>query len=579
MKNKHWQGLEVAPDKTHHTIDGQPAYDNRFFHVINFHEPGLAPAKNATGAFHIDVRGRPVYKHRYLRTFGFYDERAAVHSEKGWLHIFSDGEQVYSKRFSWCGNFQEKYSVVKGFDGTFFHIDSHGERTYLQSFSYVGDFRDGIAVVQNSKGEYTHINVNGEFIHSKWFFDLDVYHKGFARAKDERGWFHLDQRGYPIYKERYQNIEPYYNGVARVETDMGAILLINEEGQEIQKLREPLKDPFHQASGELVSFWRFYAIQSAIELNVFDYMPISSKDLQKKLFLPHSILERFMRALQEMELIEKVEENRWAPSPKGVFFQANHPHSLKGAARLWKKEHMESWKKLSYSLKTGCPAFDKFYGARWFDWLKKNPEEDRLYHDVLSIYAKRDYLKISQQLDLSKHQSIIDIGGGKGVLLSHLLEKNTHLTGFLFDLPNVLKQAVIPKSLAARMKCVSGNFFETWPVFSVDSAILSRVLHDWAEEEVVQILRKLRLALTDCIDNRVYIIENILNETNSNGGLLDLNMLVMTGGAERTLDQFEQLLNQSGFILETVLPLNQVSSILIAKKNITKEKYNGISNI
>ena len=87
MLKTSWQTFEVSPDETHHLVDGAPAYDARFLSVLKFHAPGLAPVLDASGAYHIDAEGRAAYSHRFIRTFGFYDGRAAVESKTGWYHI------------------------------------------------------------------------------------------------------------------------------------------------------------------------------------------------------------------------------------------------------------------------------------------------------------------------------------------------------------------------------------------------------------------------------------------------------------------------------------------------------------
>ncbi|WP_194847949.1 methyltransferase [Candidatus Neptunochlamydia vexilliferae] len=566
-----WNMLEVAPSKTYHMLQGIPAYDQRFLSVLKFHHPGLAPVEDETGAFHIDISGLAIYKERYLRTFGFYDERAAVQSASGLFHIFPDGKEVYSNRFAWCGNFQEKYSVVRDFDGTFFHINHLGQRAYTDSFSYVGDFHEGIATAQNSEGLYTHIDAKGNLIHGVWFYDLDVYHKGFARAKDERGWFHIDQAGQAVYQERYQVVEPFYNGIARVESKAGALLLVDEKGELIRQLRAPLEDPFHKASAELVSYWRFYTLQAAIELEVFDLLPETAEVLGEKLELSETSTNRLLCALQELNFIERGQKGEWGLSSIGVFLKKNHRPSLKGAATLWKGEHMDAWKEIVYSLKTGKSAFNKQHGKGWFDWLKEHKEEDRLYHDVLQTYAERDYIKISQIIDFTKHRSLLDVGGGKGALMIQLLKSYPHLQGILFDLPNVIEQVKIPKELQLRMKSEGGDFFNVWPPFGVESALLSRVLHDWSDQEAIHILKSLFSVLSNAPTSRIYIIENILSCSGGHGGLLDLNMLVMTGGKERTVEQFKELLKKGGFELEKALSLNEVASILVAKKLTSTE--------
>ena len=564
---EHWQGFETSSDRTHHLKNHQPAYSARFLSVLKFHAPGLASVKDASGAFHITPEGKAAYSHRFVETFGFYDGRAAVRSSAGWYHILCCGTELYSHRFAWCGNYQQQHCAVRDFEGHFFHIDREGKRIYSTAFRYVGDFRDGYAVIQNEQGLHTHIDFNGNALHGKWFVDLDVYHKGFARAKDEKGWFHIDRQGKAIYSAKYKNIEPFYNGIARVEAASGALYLITESGEIVQTLREMQEeDEFHQVSAALVSYWQYYTLQAANELQLFEYFPNSTKTLSDLGMISEEAMAKLLRALQEMGFVE-MSADLWHVTTKGAFFHSQHPFSLKYASDLWSREHLTSWQYLLISLNTGCSAFEKIYGKKWFEWLSEHPEKNTLYHRALSNYAKRDYQDFCSIVDLSKHRSLLDVGGSVGTLLFDLLNRNAHLSGILLELESVIQLVEVPSPLTERTQLISANFFEAWPAFTAESAVLSRVLHDWADHEAVAILKKVHSVLSHNPDNRLYIIENILNKKNGHGALLDLNMLVMTGGTERTLEQFENLLRQAGFILETVNPLNQVSSILVAKKN------------
>lgn len=192
-----WHKFEISSDQTHHLINQKPAYSARFLSVLQFHKPGLAPASDQSGSFHIDASGEPAYPHRFLQSFGFYEERATVESSSGWHHILPDGTPLYSTRYAWCGNFQQGLCPVTEDHKSFYHIDQEGEKAYSQNFAYTGDFHDGYAVIQNKKGLHTHIDSRGNFLHKQWFLDLDVYHKGFARAKDQKGWFHVNFQGAP----------------------------------------------------------------------------------------------------------------------------------------------------------------------------------------------------------------------------------------------------------------------------------------------------------------------------------------------------------------------------------------------
>lgn len=558
-----WKLLSLAPDQTHHLKEQKPAYQSRFITVLPFHAPGLAPAYDDSGAFHIDMEGSPVYLERYVKTFGFYDLRAAVYSHSGWFHIFPSGKELYKARYAWCGNFQENYCSVCDFQGDYFHLSHDGKRAYQTSYRYAGDFKSGFAVVQNEKGLHTHIDPSGKELHSRWFLDLDVFHKGFARAKDFKGWFHIDSEGNALYQDRFASLEPFYNGFARVETFSGQLLVIDEQGQAIRSLREATDDPFHQASGELVSYWRLNTLDCACKFRLFDFLPSSEENLTVN--LPHSSKRRLLRALQEMNLVKQVNEV-WETTDKGAFFKTKDLYSLYEALQLWKEEHLTSWGHLAESLQTESCAFEKQYGANWFQWLNKDLEKNRMYHRVISLYAKRDYQKLPLLLPLHNHRSIVDIGGSSGTLLCHLLQQHPHLKGLLLDLPEVLKESIIPVDLQKKIELIPTDFFEDWPPFLVDGAIMARVLHDWPDQEAIQILKKLHFRLEDGGESRIYILENVLQEDTGSGGLLDLNMLIMTGGKERTLDEFKFLLSEAGFILEKTLPLNQVSTILVGKK-------------
>ena len=238
MSGVDWRQTVVAPDGTHHLIDGIALYEARFIEVLKFHAPGLAPVHDAAGAFHVTVDGRAAYERRYQRAFGFYDGLAAVDAgAAGWHHIRPDGEPAYDARWRWCGNFQGGRCPVRDVGGGYFHIDPTGEPLYAARWRYAGDYRDGVAVVQNTDGRSSHIDQVGAVTHGRWFLDLDVFHKGFARARDEFGWTHINVIGEPAYTRRFASVEPYYNGQARVERFDGGLEVIDERGHLLIELR------------------------------------------------------------------------------------------------------------------------------------------------------------------------------------------------------------------------------------------------------------------------------------------------------------------------------------------------------
>ncbi|AUX42294.1 O-methyltransferase [Sorangium cellulosum] len=234
-----WRRAQVAPERTHHLVDGEPLYAARFDEVLAFHTPGLSPVRRGSTAWHIDGRGEPAYTRRFQRTFGFYEGRAAVSCREGWHHILPDGAELYPERHAWCGNYQDGRCVVRDSEGLYGHIDQAGRFAYGARWRYAGDYRDGVAVAQGGDGRSTHIDARGELVHRRWFLDLDVFHKGFARARDEQGWMHVDSRGRAAYGHRFAMVEPFYNGQARVERFDGSLEVIDEAGRTVTVLRAP----------------------------------------------------------------------------------------------------------------------------------------------------------------------------------------------------------------------------------------------------------------------------------------------------------------------------------------------------
>lgn len=234
-----WRTMRVAREGTHHVCDGQPCYAERFDEVLPFHGPGVAPVRREGVAWHITPDGAPAYAPRFLRTFGFYESRAAVVAAGGWHHVRVDGTALYPERYAWCGNFQGERCTVREGGGRYLHLDPSGQPAYARRWRYAGDFREGAAVVQENDGRSTHIDADGNLLHGAWFMDLGVFHKGVAPARDPGGWTHVDRSGVPVYGRRFAAVEPFYNGQARVERCDGGLEVIDETGRTIVGLRAP----------------------------------------------------------------------------------------------------------------------------------------------------------------------------------------------------------------------------------------------------------------------------------------------------------------------------------------------------
>jgi hypothetical protein len=225
-----WQDIKVSADNTHFLFEGKPIFNKHFMEVLKLHSPGLAPVQDETGAYHIDTSGVQLYAYKYLRTFGYYCNRAAVIKNDKWFHLTENGTSAYQQFFAWTGNYQENLCSVRDINNSYFHIDLNGEQIYSQTFLYAGDYKDGFACVKTASGYYKHIDTKGNYLNNIEFEDLGIFHKNFATAKDNKGWHHINKSGNELYSQRYLNIEPFYNGFSLVINFDNQKSIINERG-------------------------------------------------------------------------------------------------------------------------------------------------------------------------------------------------------------------------------------------------------------------------------------------------------------------------------------------------------------
>ena len=200
-------------------------------------------------------------------------------------------------------------------------------------------------------------------------------------------------------------------------------------------------------------------------------------------------------------------------------------------------------------------------GAGFFAWLQERPENQRGYQTAMASYARHDYSALAHVMDLSGKTAMLDAGGGTGELSFALLRAYPRLTATVMDRADVVPLAAPPEDVADRCTFIVGDLFAQWPARS-EAVILARVLHDWPDEEAHLILQRAREAMSP--GGHLYVIEMVLDERSPSGGLLDLHMLVTTGGRERTEQQFNSLLGGAGFRLLEVTPSTSVTSVIRA---------------
>lgn len=547
-----WRSFQVSSCGTHHLDEhGQAAYVERFDEVLKFHVPGLAPVLRSGRAWHVWSDGSAAYNRRFIRTFGYYEGLAAVVAPDGWHHITIDGSDAYARRHAWCGNFQQGRCAVRDRDGAYYHITPRGEDAYPARWRYAGDYRDGIAVVQATDGHSTHISLNGSLLHGKWFLDLDVFHKGFARARDENGWMHVDLQGRPAYTRRFQAVEPFYNGQARVERFDGALEVIDETGAGLVELRPARRSEFASLSGDMVGFWRTQTIGAAVELGVIEALPATEEEVTERCGLRADGARRLLRALGELSLTARRGE-QWTLTARGELLRADHALTLADAAVEYAGPFTAMWSRLPDALRqsTAWTAPDVFGEVARDDARRVG------HHRMLRSYARHDYAEVCRALDLHGDERVVDAGGGLGVLAQRILDAHPSAEVTILERPEVVTMA--PPSSDVRW--LRGSLFEPWGI-EADAVVLSRVLHDWDDTEALQILVQARAVLPR--DGRLYIVEMLIPDESVAGALCDLHLLMATGGRERSAEHFGRLLSAAGFELAEVRRLPALPSVIV----------------
>ncbi|MGE3509822.1 MAG: methyltransferase [Vicinamibacterales bacterium] len=542
-----WTRTRISHDGTHHVLDGEPLYADRFSEVLKFHAPGLAPVRVGDEAWHIRTNGEPAYDARFNRTFGFYEERAAVRLGAEWSHILSDGSFLYPTRYVWCGNYQGGRCPVRREDLRYVHLDLTGN-VVGSAWRYAGDYRDGVAVVQRDDGQSTHVDLAGELIHERWFLDLDVPHKGLARARDDRGWMHVDARGAPLYVRRFAAVEPHYNGQARVERFDGAVEVIDEAGETLVELRPALRDPFHELSADLVGHWRTDTIAAAVHLGVLEALPGPTPDVATTCGIPVSSARRLLQALAELQVVA-ADNATWRTTKRGALLTREHPETLADAAVEYAGPLRTMWSSLTKGLRDPDAPRHNFFTA-----VATSDRRDG-HHRMLRSYAIHDYSPLIEHLPIQPGEVVIDAGGGTGALAALIADHWEDCRAVLMDLPEVIASADVPPAVER----MGVDLFEPWPA-SADVIILARVLHDWEDDRAEVLLRRARAALRP--GGRLIVIEMLLGP--NAGALCDLHLLAVTGGRERSLEGYESLLAGAGLRVTHVIRTPGIPQMLVA---------------
>jgi O-methyltransferase domain/Dimerisation domain len=326
------------------------------------------------------------------------------------------------------------------------------------------------------------------------------------------------------------------------------------------------------------AYWLSQAIYVAAKLGIADFLekgPRSSFELATVAGCDPSSLFRVLRALSSAGVLSQVEQDGFALTRLGNVLCSNVPGSLRKIVITLGEIHYQACSELLHSVCTGTPAFDRVFGASLFEYLRQNRAAGIAFNQGMSDLSSLLAYAVLLAYDFSEISSIVDIGGGEGELLRNVLELYPEMTGVVFDSCNELRSPGLPNNKKPnnkrpnnkkedRCSFVAGSFFDSVPE-RAEAYLLCGVLHDWSDELAGVILCNCRKAVAT--NGRLLIVDTIVPETNSASfsKLLDLNMMVMTSGRERTKSEFGDLLETAGFRLTQIIPTMAPQSIIEAR--------------
>jgi hypothetical protein len=306
------------------------------------------------------------------------------------------------------------------------------------------------------------------------------------------------------------------------------------------------------------------AIHAAAKFALADLVadgPKSIKELAEATHTDGSSLGRFLRALTSLGIFAEDTTGRYRQTALSDTLRSDHPESVRpsammmGAHFIWKPSGA-----LEETVRTGQPSFERVYGAPFFEYLAGHSDDAAVFNAAMS--SSPDYLAaIAGAYDFSKFERMVDVGGGHGLLLAGILSANPRLCGVLYDLPAVVAgaSAVRQEPISQRCEIIGGDFFQGVPT-GADAYMLKGIIHDWNDEAALKILKNCRRAIHP--EGRLLIMDAVLTQsTDPTTALMDMLMMVLTSGRERTESEFRSLLQEAGFSMVQVIREARVSII------------------
>jgi hypothetical protein len=325
----------------------------------------------------------------------------------------------------------------------------------------------------------------------------------------------------------------------------------------------------------VTAFWLPMAIHAATKWRVPDFLkdgPKTAAELSRETRTHEDALRRLLRALASVGVFAETEEGRFALTPLSQTLRSDVPDSLRDFVMMAGSEwYWRGWGQLPQAVQTGRAGFERVYGQPVFEYLSNHPEDAAIFNRAMTAFSATSGSEVAPtRYDFSKVRTVVDIAGGHGTFIAQVLNTHPHLRGVLFDQPSVIEgaQETLERSgVADRCARLGGDFFESVPA-GHDLYMMKMIIHDWADEKALIILKNCRQAMRG--DSKLLLIEELMPERAVPGlhTFVDLTMLTLLGSKARGAKEFQALFKQAGLELTRTIDLVNGFAIIEAQPSV-----------
>jgi hypothetical protein len=324
----------------------------------------------------------------------------------------------------------------------------------------------------------------------------------------------------------------------------------------------------------IAGYWVSRLIYVAARLGLADLLkdgPRTAEDLASHAGVNATALYRMLRTLASYGVVTETRGRRFKLTSLGSTLRSDVPASMHGFALfLIGSPVWNAWEDLEYSVRTGQLPFDRLYGVPFYEYLNQHPENLKIFGEAMTSLSgteNPEFVRAFQVIQRrARVRTVVDVGGGFGSLLALLLQRNARLKGTLFDLPSVIERArrdrhLTASRVASRCEFAVGDMFDAVPRGG-DAYVMKYILHNWDDEHCVRLLSNCRDAMN--AGGRVLVADAVVLpvEKPDWGKLLDIQMMVVVPGKERTKEEFAALFERAGLELTRVIPTDCPLSLI-----------------